>query len=172
MIRLGVIGNRDYPDLARVLQRILSLGSTLGIEMHLEATLRDLAEGQTLPALVAEDVDVLLTLGGDGTLLRGARFLGGRFGPAVGEALVAGRGIVPWNSLHCRVPAAGGEDLVVGSVRPPPPQGAGGNGSGAEASRRQPLAAAAEDGLRCFGAADGVVRPGRMDIHGDSLRSL
>ena len=87
MIRLGVIGNRDYPDLARVLHRILSLGASLGVEIHLEATLRDLAEGHTAPALVPENVDALLTLGGDGTLLRGARFLGGREIPVLGVNL-------------------------------------------------------------------------------------
>jgi NAD+ kinase len=87
VIRLGVIGNRDYPDLARVLHRILSLGASLGVEIHLEATLRDLAEGHTAPALVPENVDALLTLGGDGTLLRGARFLGGREIPVLGVNL-------------------------------------------------------------------------------------
>lgn len=87
MIRLGVIGNRDYPDLARVLQRILSLGESLGVDMHLEATLRDLAPGNTVPALAPGDVDALLTLGGDGTLLRGARFLGGREIPVLGVNL-------------------------------------------------------------------------------------
>lgn len=87
MIRLGIIGNRDYPDLGRVLQRLLAMGPAIGADMRLEATLQDLARGHDLPPVSPEDVDALLTLGGDGTLLRGARFLGGREIPVLGVNL-------------------------------------------------------------------------------------
>ena len=87
MIRLGVIGNRDYPDLGAVLQGLLSLAPSLGVELRLEGNLRDLATGSDSPPVTAEDVDALLTLGGDGTLLRGARFLGGREIPVLGVNL-------------------------------------------------------------------------------------
>jgi NAD+ kinase len=87
VIRLGIIGNRDYPDLGRVLQRLLSMAPALGADMRLETTLKDLAPGHDLPAVTPEEVDALLTLGGDGTLLRGARFLGGREIPVLGVNL-------------------------------------------------------------------------------------
>jgi NAD+ kinase len=87
VIRLGVIGNRDYPDLAGVLQQLLRLASELGVDLRLESTLRDLAGGYVLPPVAPEDVDALLTLGGDGTLLRGARFLNGREIPILGVNL-------------------------------------------------------------------------------------
>jgi NAD+ kinase len=87
VIRLGVIGNRDYPDLARVLRQLVKLASEVGADLRLESTLRDLADGFDLPPVQPDEVDVLLTLGGDGTLLRGARFLAGREIPILGVNL-------------------------------------------------------------------------------------
>ena len=87
MIRLGIIGNRDYPDLGRVLERLLGMAPALGVEMHVEENLRDFAQTRDLPLASPEDVDALLTLGGDGTLLRGARYLAGREIPILGVNL-------------------------------------------------------------------------------------
>ena len=84
MIRLGVIGNRDYPDLGSVLKRLLAMAPDLGVDMHLEANLMEFARDHEHPLESGSEVDALLTLGGDGTLLRGARFLGGREIPILG----------------------------------------------------------------------------------------
>ncbi len=86
MRRLGVVGNRRYEGLPDILRRIAKRAPELGLTVAFE---RGLA-GITGEGEIIEDgsaVDGLITLGGDGTMLRGARLLGGREVPILGVNL-------------------------------------------------------------------------------------
>lgn len=76
-MRIGALGNREYGALERISDRLVSAGNRLGIELHLARELRD-GRGADVPPLEESwsEIDALLTLGGDGTLLRGARMAG------------------------------------------------------------------------------------------------
>ena len=73
MIRLGVIGHRGYTGLPSVLRTLNELAPALGLELSYEDELHDVAGGNHLDD--PSRLDALLTLGGDGTLLRGARVI-------------------------------------------------------------------------------------------------
>ena len=85
-MRIGVLGHRGFDDLGALLRRVSeiveSLGATLIVERDLHAFL------PKAPVLTGpENLDLLVTLGGDGTLLRGARFLDGHGAPILGVNL-------------------------------------------------------------------------------------
>lgn len=83
MIRLGVIGHLEYDGLVEVLRTIFRLAGELDIEPVFEPDLLDVAAGAG--RLQADtEIDALVTLGGDGTLLRGARLVSGRAVPILG----------------------------------------------------------------------------------------
>lgn len=73
MIRLGVVGHRGYTGLPSVLRTLNELAPALGLVLFYEDELYDLAGGNLLDD--PSQLDALLTLGGDGTLLRGARVI-------------------------------------------------------------------------------------------------
>ena len=79
-IRLGVVGHSGYDELPGALRSLRELAPGLGIDLHVEADLG--AEGQQLGD--PRELDALLTLGGDGTLLRGARLLADHEVPILG----------------------------------------------------------------------------------------
>lgn len=84
--RLGVIGHRGYEGLGDVLAFLAREAVTRG---HTLAAEDDLLEGLpgAAPLGGPGDIDALITLGGDGTLLRGARFIGSSRVPILGVNL-------------------------------------------------------------------------------------
>jgi NAD+ kinase len=81
-IRLGVVGHTGYPGLTPALQTLHKLAPALNLQLRLEP---DLPAGPGDERLESPDqIDALLTLGGDGTLLRGARMLQGNEVPILG----------------------------------------------------------------------------------------
>jgi len=85
-MKIGVCGNHRYPELRAILEQLAGLAPERGITLYSEPRL---AEFWASPVSDLDDVplDVLLTFGGDGTLLRGARMLEGRDIPILGVNL-------------------------------------------------------------------------------------
>jgi NAD+ kinase len=85
--RVGVVGHPRYAALHAIVQRVVTFARTHGLELYFE---RDLAPPPGSGVLDEERVphmDLLLTLGGDGTLLRGARLVGPHGVPVLGVNL-------------------------------------------------------------------------------------
>ncbi len=83
MTRLGVVGNRSYEGLDHVLAALRRKAPELGIDLAFEEELRHLVPDAD-PLGDPVGIDALITLGGDGTMLRGARFVGERPIPIMG----------------------------------------------------------------------------------------
>jgi NAD+ kinase len=83
VIRLGVVGHLGYGGLPDVLAALRRLAPTLELTLSFEESLREVA-GPDAPVIESGKVDALLTLGGDGTLLRAARLDAGRGVPILG----------------------------------------------------------------------------------------
>lgn len=84
-MRVGVVGNRRYPGLRDVLAVLREQAVRLGLSLLFEPGIQE--DERDLPLTAATPLDVLVTLGGDGTMLRGARLLGEREAPVLGVNL-------------------------------------------------------------------------------------
>jgi NAD+ kinase len=82
-MNVGVCGNHRYPELRALLEQLATLAPERGVRLFSEERLADLWPVAP-PDLEGAPLDVLLTFGGDGTLLRGARMLEGRGIPILG----------------------------------------------------------------------------------------
>jgi NAD+ kinase len=87
-MNVGVVGNANYRDLGTVLAQLATAAPKLGVTFHAEPDLLKLWPAPH-PATLSDParLDCLLTLGGDGTLLRGARLLKGAQTPILGVNL-------------------------------------------------------------------------------------
>ena len=88
-VNVGVVGNARYQELRGLLDRLGAVSAQQDLAFYVEP---DLAECwpdgvQHAELTASSNLDVLLTFGGDGTLLRGARFLGEREAPILGVNL-------------------------------------------------------------------------------------
>lgn len=71
-MKVGLVGNRRYRPLADLLAKLTAEAARLGVTLVPEGELADLIPGSS-QQLESSDVDTIISLGGDGTLLRGAR---------------------------------------------------------------------------------------------------
>jgi len=79
--RLGIIGHSGYDRLPAALQTLRRLAPGLNMTLRFEETLAQTPDERLSSP---DQLDALLTLGGDGTLLRGARLLNGHEVPILG----------------------------------------------------------------------------------------
>ena len=88
-MNVGVVGNPNYPDLGAFLATLQQKASSAGLKLYSEDRIQSLwpaGDGGAPPPIskATSPLDCLITLGGDGTLLRGARLLNGADTPILG----------------------------------------------------------------------------------------
>jgi len=87
-MNVGVVGNPSYRDLKTILAHLTQAAPRLGVTLFTEPEIGPLWPApRPAPLEAAPALDCLLTLGGDGTLLRGARTLNGAGTPILGVNL-------------------------------------------------------------------------------------
>lgn len=85
--RLGVMARERHQGMDGVLDHVRRAAEARGMEVRFEQAIADYAPGGPALDLEAERVDMILSLGGDGTLLRAARTVIGHGIPLLGVNL-------------------------------------------------------------------------------------
>lgn len=83
-MKVGLVGNRRYRPLVDLLATLAAEAPKLGVDLAYEHELASLVDGQRPTVLETADLDVIISLGGDGTMLRGARLACQRGIPILG----------------------------------------------------------------------------------------
>lgn len=86
-VRIGVVGHPRYAGLNAGVTRIIDFARAHGLELSFEEELAPRGDGPLLDPDLIPDLDLLVTLGGDGTLLRGARMVAPHGVPVLGVNL-------------------------------------------------------------------------------------
>ena len=86
--RIGVVGRPQHDDVPRCVEQLASFARENQIDVSFEEHLTEWApDGATPMDLDADPIDLLIALGGDGTLLRAGRSVAGRDIPVLGVNL-------------------------------------------------------------------------------------
>jgi NAD+ kinase len=85
-MKVGVVGNPRYRDLRAVLEHVARQAPYKQINLYTEERLASFWPRE-IPSFEGVELDALITFGGDGTLLRGARLCAGREIPILGVNL-------------------------------------------------------------------------------------
>jgi NAD+ kinase len=83
-MHVGLVGNRRYGPLADLLSNVLAEAPRLGASLILEPELAELVPAAESTALADATLDLIMSVGGDGTFLRGARIACQRGIPILG----------------------------------------------------------------------------------------
>ena len=86
--RIGVVGRPEHEDVPGCVERLADFAGEHQIDLFFEEHLNECApEGANPLDLEADAIDLLIALGGDGTLLRAGRYVAGRDIPVLGVNL-------------------------------------------------------------------------------------
>ena len=85
-MKVGVVGNPRYGDLKAVLEQLAQAAPQRGISLSCEPRLLQIWN-RDIPSFESVALNAVITFGGDGTLLRGARLMGAQEIPILGVNL-------------------------------------------------------------------------------------